>query len=618
MSQGIRLSGSSTHLDACRSLGLPCERNISSITESSSLDSVHDKSYMMKCNSITFPSLVSKFTVGKNTNAKLLRVQESAGRLRDAAGHQHCASQQAPDPGPWDYRPSLAIIPDFPVLPSGGLGSTEPLDCTESNEIVLPPKREAGDGSAWLKLLMSGPFSFSDADWFVSSTSHLRGFQQLHSLPKRVNFGMCSLRICLEVAMETKGQFPKHKILPVILHPEYPSGHTTAGADGLVLVELEIGEYQIDIFFAQTWTDSRLRFNSTMKILTLNSNMVGLIWIPDTIFRNSKTAEAHWITTPNQLLRIWNDGKILYTLRLTINAECQLQLHNFPMDEHSCPLIFSSYGYPKEEMIYRWRKNSVEAADQKSWRLYQFDFMGLRNTTEIVKTSAGDYVVMTIYFELSRRMGYFTIQTYIPCILTVVLSWVSFWIKKDATPARTALGITTVLTMTTLSTIARKSLPRVSYVTAMDLFVTVCFLFVFAALMEYATLNYYSSCRKPATTKKKTSLLYPDSSRWIHERLSLQAPSNYCLLDVSPPPPAMVTLNNSMYWQEFEDTCVYECLDGKDCQSFFCCYEECKSGSWRKGRIHIDILELDSYSRVFFPTSFLLFNLVYWVGYLYL
>uniref|UniRef100_A0A8C5JV76 Gamma-aminobutyric acid receptor subunit gamma-3 n=1 Tax=Junco hyemalis TaxID=40217 RepID=A0A8C5JV76_JUNHY len=363
-------------------------------------------------------------------------------------------------------------------------------------------------------------------------------------------------------------------------------------------------EYQIDIFFAQTWTDSRLRFNSTMKILTLNSNMVGLIWIPDTIFRNSKTAEAHWITTPNQLLRIWNDGKILYTLRLTINAECQLQLHNFPMDEHSCPLIFSSYGYPKEEMIYRWRKNSVEAADQKSWRLYQFDFMGLRNTSEIVKTSAGDYVVMTIYFDLSRRMGYFTIQTYIPCILTVVLSWVSFWIKKDATPARTALGITTVLTMTTLSTIARKSLPRVSYVTAMDLFVTVCFLFVFAALMEYATLNYYSSCRKPNCTKKKNM----NAAMRMHD----------IKIPISEPPTTVITLNNAMYWQDFEDACVYECLDGKDCQSFFCCYEECKSGSWRRGRIHIDILELDSYSRVFFPTSFLLFNLVYWVGYLYL
>lgn len=37
-------------------------------------------------------------------------------------------------------------------------------------------------------------------------------------------------------------------------------------------------------------------------------------------------------------------------------------------------------------------------------------------------------------------MGYFTIQTYIPCTLIVVLSWVSFWINKDAVPARTSLG----------------------------------------------------------------------------------------------------------------------------------------------------------------------------------
>ncbi|XP_078401276.1 gamma-aminobutyric acid receptor subunit gamma-3 isoform X2 [Cetorhinus maximus] len=356
-------------------------------------------------------------------------------------------------------------------------------------------------------------------------------------------------------------------------------------------------EYTIDIFFAQTWIDSRLRFNSTMKIITLNSNMVGFIWIPDTIFRNSKTADAHWITTPNQLLRIWNDGKILYTLRLTIIAECQLQLQNFPMDEHSCPLIFSSYGYPKEEMVYKWRKNSVKTGNQKSWRLYQFDFLGLRNTTKIIETTAGEYVVMTLYFDLSRRMGYFTIQTYIPCILTVVLSWVSFWIKKDATPARTALGITTVLTMTTLSSIARKSLPKVSYVTAMDLFVTVCFLFVFAALMEYAALNYYTCCKKPSCTRKKKT--------------------NYSVLNLGPAS-SVITINNSMYWQDFEEACVYECLDGKDCQSFFCCYKECKSGSWRKGRIHVDILKLDTYSRVFFPTTFLLFNLVYWVGYLYL
>jgi len=69
-------------------------------------------------------------------------------------------------------------------------------------------------------------------------------------------------------------------------------------------------------------------------------------------------------------------------------------------------------------------------------------------------------------------------------------------------------GITTVLTMTTLSTVARNSLPRVSYVTAMDLFVTVCFLFVFAAMIEYAMLNYYSYSirRPPPKTQRMVSL----------------------------------------------------------------------------------------------------------------
>lgn len=70
-------------------------------------------------------------------------------------------------------------------------------------------------------------------------------------------------------------------------------------------------------------------------------------------------------------------------------------------------------------------------------------------------------------------------------------------------------GITTVLTMTTLSTVARNSLPRVSYVTAMDLFVTVCFLFVFAAMIEYAMLNYYSYSvrRPPPKTRRMVCLI---------------------------------------------------------------------------------------------------------------
>ena len=51
-------------------------------------------------------------------------------------------------------------------------------------------------------------------------------------------------------------------------------------------------------------------------------------------------------------------------------------------------------------------------------------------------------------------------------------------------------GITTVLTMTTISTGVRSSLPRISYVKAIDVYLVMCFVFVFAALLEYAAVNY--------------------------------------------------------------------------------------------------------------------------------
>lgn len=53
---------------------------------------------------------------------------------------------------------------------------------------------------------------------------------------------------------------------------------------------------------------------------------------------------------------------------------------------------------------------------------------------------SGEYIVMTVYFHLQRKMGFFLIQTYIPCIMTVILAQVSFWIDKESVPARTVFG----------------------------------------------------------------------------------------------------------------------------------------------------------------------------------
>lgn len=57
--------------------------------------------------------------------------------------------------------------------------------------------------------------------------------------------------------------------------------------------------------------------------------------------------------------------------------------------------------------------------------------------------------------------------------------------------------------MTTISTGVRSSLPRISYVKAIDIYLVMSFIFVFAALLEYAAVNYTYWGKRAKKKKKK-------------------------------------------------------------------------------------------------------------------
>ena len=102
---------------------------------------------------------------------------------------------------------------------------------------------------------------------------------------------------------------------------------------------------------------------------------------------------------------------------------------------------------------------------------------------------AGNFSCIEMRFFLKREYGYFIIQTYIPSLLIVILSWVGFWINIDAVPARISLGVLTVLTLTTQCVGVWSSLPRVSYVKSIDVWMSLCIVLVFSAMLEFAIVN---------------------------------------------------------------------------------------------------------------------------------
>ena len=101
----------------------------------------------------------------------------------------------------------------------------------------------------------------------------------------------------------------------------------------------------------------------------------------------------------------------------------------------------------------------------------------------VVYVSAGTYARLVCEIQFVRSLGFYLIQIYIPSGLITVISWVSFWLHRNASPARVALGVTTVLTMTTLMSSTNAALPKISYIKSIDVYLGTCFVMVFAALV---------------------------------------------------------------------------------------------------------------------------------------
>ena len=101
---------------------------------------------------------------------------------------------------------------------------------------------------------------------------------------------------------------------------------------------------------------------------------------------------------------------------------------------------------------------------------------------------SGNFTVLAVSFRLKRHLGFYVIQDFIPTLLIVMLSWVGFWIDNHCVPARVSLGITTVLSITTLFFGIQATLPKVGYIKAIDYYLLGSFFFVFGALIEFAII----------------------------------------------------------------------------------------------------------------------------------
>ena len=79
-------------------------------------------------------------------------------------------------------------------------------------------------------------------------------------------------------------------------------------------------EFSVQITFRQQWYDNRLEYDDMggkIKYLTMTDS--SKVWMPDTFFRNEKQGKFHNIIQPNLYVRIYPNGDVLYSIRVSVS-----------------------------------------------------------------------------------------------------------------------------------------------------------------------------------------------------------------------------------------------------------------------------------------------------------
>ncbi|XP_023677993.1 gamma-aminobutyric acid receptor subunit beta-1-like [Paramormyrops kingsleyae] len=397
-------------------------------------------------------------------------------------------------------------------------------------------------------------------------------------------------------------------------------------------------DYTLTMYFQQSWRDKRLSYTGIPLNLTLDNRVADQLWVPDTYFINDKKSFVHGVTVKNRMIRLHPDGTVLYGLRITTTAACMMDLRRYPLDEQNCTLEIESYGYTTDDIEFYWKGGSaVTGVD--NIELPQFSIINYETLSKKVVFTTGSYPRLSLSFKLKRNIGYFILQTYMPSILITILSWVSFWINYDASAARVALGITTVLTMTTISTHLRETLPKIPYVKAIDIYLMGCFFFVFLALLEYAFVNYIFFGRGPHLQKKaadKATKTNNEKAGLEANKVQVDAHGNILLTSLEirnevtgaemlaglgDPRPGVFSFDNASI--QYRRPIMARDLYGRPPADHPTTLH--KKGRLRRRASQIkvkipdltDVNAIDKWSRMIFPIAFTFFNLVYWLYYVH-
>ncbi|NP_001107777.1 pH-sensitive chloride channel precursor [Tribolium castaneum] len=250
-------------------------------------------------------------------------------------------------------------------------------------------------------------------------------------------------------------------------------------------------KYEVEFLLQQQWFDPRLKYSNQSRYDFLNAiHHHNDIWLPDTYFIMHGDFKDPLIPM-HFSLRIYRNGTVFYSMRRHLILSCQGHLNIFPFDDPECSFSLESISYEMKSIKYVWKND--EDVLKKSSSLATLNAYLIKNQTSECNHKnnwRGNYSCLGVRLIFTRDRAFYFTTVFIPGIILVTSSFITFWLEWNAVPARVMIGVTTMLNFFTTSNGFRSTLPVVSNLTAMNVWDGVCMCFIYASLLEFVCVNY--------------------------------------------------------------------------------------------------------------------------------
>ena len=274
---------------------------------------------------------------------------------------------------------------------------------------------------------------------------------------------------------------------------------------------------KIDMYFIITWNEPRVIINDTMteweasdlnftrKMVPVSVKHLNKLWRPDIEVHGMTEYFSGKILSPMASLKLSRKGSLRYGTHVILTISCNMDFKNYPLDSQECVFRSGSYNYDNR-YVNCSSKLDFDVNEHQRHLQYNIEYIDLPLSYRINNYGRNEWAVCGFGIKLERGKSQIMFQVYLPSILVVIVSWISFNVNPSAIPARMGMLVLAFLVLINIFMSVKSTAPISTGLNAADIFLVACVTQVFSALLEYTlVLIVMGKKEKHNTTPTKDS-----------------------------------------------------------------------------------------------------------------